>query len=202
MKPYYQKGGQTIYLGDCRELLPKIGKCFDLILTDPPYGIFACGGKWGRKADLQWDKEAATQLDSLLFYSRNQIIWGGNYFSLPLSRGWLVWYKRDSVQSAADAELAWTSFDMNTRLIDHTIAATNAERNGHPTKKPLRVITWCLSFAIDAKSVVDPYMGSGTTLRAAKNLGIEAVGIEIEEKYAEIAARTLEQGVLEFEPRA
>jgi site-specific DNA-methyltransferase (adenine-specific) len=121
---------------------------------------------------------------------------GGNYYKLPPSRGWLVWWKRDSVPSAADCELAWTSFDMNTRLIDCTIASTNAERVGHPTQKPERVMLWSLGFAESAETVIDPFMGSGTTLVAAKRLGLKAVGIEINESYCEIAAKRLAQGAL------
>ena len=196
-QPYYESDGITIYHGDCREILPGLERC-DLLLTDPPYGIYACGGKWGHKADLQWDRKPADNMGQLLGTATDAIIWGGNYFALPPSRGWLVWYKRDSVPSAADVELAWTSFDMNAKLIDQTIAATNAERVGHPTQKPLRVMSWCLTLAPRASSILDPFMGSGTTLRAALDLGRRAIGIEIEEKYCEIAAKRLSQGVLDF----
>jgi site-specific DNA-methyltransferase (adenine-specific) len=197
MKPYYEQDGITIYHGDCREVLKRhVTGWFDLMLTDPPYGIFLKGGKWGKKFALSWDREPVEELTWLRKVARDQIIWGGNYYPLPPSRGWLVWYKRDSVPSVADVELAWTSFDMNARLIDHTIAATNAERVAHPTQKPLAVMLWSLGFAPKAQTVVDPFMGSGTTLRAAKELGRAAVGIEIEERYCEIAARRLDQTVL------
>ncbi len=195
MTPYYEQDGIVIYNGDCRDVLPLLGVS-DLVLTDPPYGIFACGGKWGRKNDLQWDKQAFGDIATICAAGRNQIIWGGNYYALPPSRGWLVWWKRDSVPSAADVELAWTSYDMNARLIDHTIAATNAERVGHPTQKPLRVMAWSLGCAPDVSSVVDPFMGSGTTLVAAKRGGRTAIGIELEERYCEIAAKRLAQGEL------
>src|SRR5438094_781159 len=158
MKPYYECDGITIYHGDCRDIAPSLGVA-DLLLTDPPYGIFAQGGKWGKKFSLQWDREPVAWLLELLKFGRQQIIWGGNYYPLPPSRGWLVWYKRDSVPTTADVELAWTSYDMNARLIDHTIAATNAERIGHPTQKPLAVMLWSLSFAPDARTVLDPFMG-------------------------------------------
>ena len=198
MKPYYEHAGITIYHGDCREILPGLGPV-DLVLTDPPYGIGDKGGKWGRKAELAWDSHVVDGLGFILDAGEEQIIWGGNYYPLPPSRGWLVWYKRDSVPSAADVELAWTSFDMNSRLIDQTISATNAERVGHPTQKPLRVMAWCLSFAPDdCHLILDPFMGSGTTLVAAKQLGRRAIGIEIDERYCEIAAKRLEQEMLPF----
>jgi site-specific DNA-methyltransferase (adenine-specific) len=193
-EPYYQDESCTIYCGDCREILPLLPKV-DLVLTDPPYGIYACGGKWGRKDQLQWDREPAQNIGQIVASGAGAIIWGGNYFTLPPSRGWLVWYKRDAVPSAADVELAWSSFDANAQLIDHPIAATNAERLGHPTQKPLRVMRWCLSFAPDAQTILDPFMGSGTTLRAAKDLGRRAIGIEINEEYCRIAKERLRQEV-------
>ena len=197
MTPYYDDGSCVIYHGDCREVLSSLPVA-DLVLTDPPYGIFACGGKWGRKDSLQWDRETFDDMASVFAAGRQQIIWGGNYYRLPPSRGWLVWWKRDSVPSAADVELAWTSYDMNARLIDQTIAATNAERVGHPTQKPERVMSWSLSVGPYERTILDPFMGSGTTLVAAKRLGRKAIGIEIEEKYCEIAAKRLAQGALDL----
>jgi len=189
-----QIGDATLYLGDCMDILPTLGKV-DAVITDPPYGILACGGKWGRKDELQWDKEPAGNIDQLLCAGKKHAIWGGNYFPLPPSRGWLIWHKRDSNLSAADAELCWTSNDMNTRLIDQTIAATNAERVGHPTQKPLRVMRWTLSFFPDSESIIDPYMGSGTTGVAALQLGRKFIGIEREPKYFDIACKRIEQAV-------
>lgn len=194
-QPYYDHQGITIYHGDCREILPHL-EPVDLVLTDPPYGILDHGGKWGKKADLQWDRETATGIREVAARGAAAVIWGGNYFVLPPSRGWLVWFKRDAVPSASQVELAWTSRDMNSALIDHPVAATNAERIGHPTQKPLRVMRWCIGFFPNARTILDPFMGSGTTLRAAKDLGRRAIGIEIEERYCEIAAKRLQQEVL------
>ena len=185
-------GNCELWHGDCREVLPLLPPV-DLVLTDPPYGIYACGGKWGKKADLQWDKEAVDNEDQLLAAGTVQIIWGGNYLVLPPSRGWLAWRKPDRVPSAADFELAWTSMDMNARLIEQTIAATNAERVGHPTQKPLRVMEWSLSFCPEARTVCDPYMGSGTTGVACARMGLRFTGIERERKYFDIACRRIEQ---------
>lgn len=202
MKPFYEHGGITIYCADCREVLPTL-PTVDLVLTDPPYGInFAAQPtKWQRRAGQRpesWDSMTITEVPSLLSIGRIQIVWGGNYYPLPPSRGWLTWYKPDAPPSMANVELAWTNQDRNSRLITCTISATNGERVGHPTQKPLAVMLWCLNQFPNAKLILDPFMGSGTTLVAAKQLGRRAIGIEIEERYCEIAARRLEQEVLPF----
>ena len=186
-------GDCTLLLGDCLEILPTLERV-DACVTDPPFGIFKHGGKWGRKADLLWDR-AKPDLSAIFAASDQQIVWGGNYFALPPSRGWLVWWKRDSVPSAADVELAWTSRDMNARLIDQSIGATNAERAGHPTQKPLRVMLWCLGFLPDAKTILDPFMGSGTTGVACVKLGRKFIGIEIDPGYFDIACRRIADAV-------
>jgi site-specific DNA-methyltransferase (adenine-specific) len=199
MKPYYQDSAVKIYHGDCREILPSLPKV-DLVLTDPPYGIgFASQPTTGGRARGQgvelWDEERP-DIQPILEAGRQHCIWGGNYFSLPTSRGWLAWCKPDAPPSMGHFELAWTSRDDNTRKIECSIAQTNPERLGHPTQKPLAVILWCLSFFPDAQTILDPFMGSGTTLRAAKDLGRKAIGIEIEERYCEIAAKRMAQEVL------
>ena len=194
MKPYYEHAGITIYHGDCREILPTLPKA-DLVLTDPPYGLAMSGGTWGRKMDAtyaKWDSESFKEWDIIFTASTNQIVWGGQYFVLPPSRGWLIW-KKPTFPTMADAELAWTSFDMNTKLFESTRSPDG--RQLHPTQKPINLMTWCLSFAVDAQTILDPFIGSGTTLRAAKDLGRKAIGIEIEEKYCEIAAHRMQQEV-------
>ncbi len=188
-------GNCELWHGDCREVLPLLPPV-DLILTDPPYGLAEKlqGGTWGKKydgPDYDWDAKAP----DLFFVNDGQkaIVWGGNYMSVPPSRCWLAWYKRDSVRTMADFELAWTSFDSNSRIFDWTIAATNAERVGHPTQKPLKLMEWCLGFAPEARTVCDPFMGSGTTGVACARMGLQFVGIERERKYFEIACRRIEQ---------
>ncbi|MFO0919664.1 MAG: DNA methyltransferase [Planctomycetaceae bacterium] len=200
-------GPCRIACGDCLEILPTLeAGSVDAVVTDPPYGIFDHGGKWGRKVDLQWDKEPAKNIESLIDFGQESIIWGGNYFKLPISRGWLVWFKRDAVPSAADVELAWTSLDMNSQIIDQTISATNAERCGHPTQKPLRVMEFSLSFVRSGITVLDPFMGSGTTGVACIRTGRKFIGIEKEPRYFDIARKRLERAwqdkcsELPFEP--
>ena len=201
MKPYYQDDYCTIYHGDCREILPTLPKV-DLVLTDPPYGsgyaahpVVGKGKKKSNHAPQKWDN-AISDLSIIPNISEQFIIWGGNYYQLPPSRCWLVWIKRDAPPSLSGCELAWTNINANAKFFDWPIAATNAERIGHPTQKPIALMKWCLSFAPDAQTILDPFMGSGTTLRAAKDLRRKCIGIEIEEKYCEIAVKRLRQEVL------
>ena len=126
-------------------------------------------------------------LDVVLAAAPVQAIWGGNYYALPPSRGWLSWFKPDAPPSMANFELAWTNLDRNARQISHSIAATNAERIGHPTQKPLAVMRWCIDQIGTPASVLDPYMGSGSTGVAALQMGLVFVGIEIDPRYFEIA---------------
>jgi site-specific DNA-methyltransferase (adenine-specific) len=203
VKPYYQDDFATIYHGDCREILPQLPKV-DLVLTDPPYGINFAGQptKWQRLSGQKperWDESVFSdnELKAVLSWGEHQIVWGGNYYRLEPSRCWLAWVKPDAPPSMGSVEFAWTSFDANARQITHSISATNPERVGHPTQKPLRVTAWSLHQALNTPlTILDPFMGSGTTLVAAKQLGRKSIGIELEEKYCEIAARRLQQEYL------
>jgi len=186
-------GSVSLYCADCLTILPLLPKgSVDAVVTDPPYGIFACGGTWGKKSELQWDRKPADGIVQIASMAPRCIVWGGNYFPLPPSRGWLVWHKRDSVPSAADVELAWTNIDMNARIVDQTIAATNAERCGHPTQKPLRVMVWSLSFVPDALTICDPFMGSGTTGVACVRLNRKFIGIELSREYFDISVKRIQ----------
>jgi len=203
MKPYYEDDAVTIYHGDCREILPTLGPV-DLVLTDPPYGIGTLmkGGRntghWGLlAAGNPWDMEQPS-LDVVLQICDSIIIWGGNYFPLPPCRGLLAWRKLNAVPTQADFEIAWTTLDMPAKMFAHNSGGA-MERHGHPTEKPVGLMRWCLEFAPEATTILDPFMGSGTTLRAAKDLGRKAIGIEIEERYCEIAAKRMSQSVLAFD---
>ena len=204
MKPYYERDGITIFHGDCRDILPTL-EPVDLVLTDPPYGISIIkgGGRgingWNDFSEIgEWDKHAPPQdlIDMVLAKGGHAVVWGGNYFSLPPSQGWLVWDKGQRNFSLADCELAWTSRDRAARIFDYARAAALQDGKQHPTQKPVALLRWCLEFFPDAQTILDPFMGSGTTLRAAKDLGRKAIGIEIEERYCEIAAKRLAQEVL------
>jgi len=210
-RPYYQDDYCTIYNADCREILPLL-EPVDLVLTDPPYGIGMnkqIGKKKGEIGDKwnspEWDKfKPSKQTFKTIFkLSKNQIIWGGNYFGLPATRCFLIWDKVQRIDFA-DCEMAWTSFDTSARIF--TFARSNLQgfrfpERSHPTEKPIELMKWCIQqskyFDIPL-TILDPFMGSGTTLRAAKDLGRKAIGIEIEEKYCQIAVKRLQQEVFDF----
>jgi len=204
IKPYYEHAGITIYHGDCREILPEL-PMVDLVLTDPPYGIgsLMVGGKntghWGGlSSGNPWDMEVP-DLTATIEAGRDVIVWGGNYFELPPSRGVLAWRKLNAVPTQSDFELAWTTLDQPAKLFSFPSGGA-IKRHGHPTEKPLQVMSWCLSFAPNAQTILDPFMGSGTTLVAAKMRNLQAIGVEIEEKYCEIAALRLAQDNLFQDP--
>jgi site-specific DNA-methyltransferase (adenine-specific) len=201
--PYYEQDGITIYHGDCRDILPDLPKV-DLVLTDPPYGIAniwkgGMGRGWAKARTEQtlrneWDKEKPSMdvIDSIIGKGEYTCIWGGNYFNLPVSRGWLVWSKPERGFSLSEAELAWTNKDTVIRVFDANRSDTGRQ---HPTQKPIKLMSWCIQ-NFKSATVLDPFMGSGTTLVAAKQLHRKAIGIEIEERYVEIAVKRLGQGVL------
>jgi len=219
MKPYFQDDAVTIYHGDCREIVPTLGR-FDLLLTDPPYGIGFCHGgndksgigkgRYSTKFagvsvlgdDKPFDPEWMIRLEFPL------ILWGANHYAqnLPPSPTWLVWDKRAASRHTndfADCELAWSNIGGVARMFRHQWdGMMKASERGvprvHPTQKPLALMIWCISLAGDAQTILDPFAGSGTTGRAAKDLGRKAVLIEREERYCEIAARRMAQGVLDF----
>jgi len=200
-----QIGRATLYLGDCRDILPTLGKV-DAVVTDPPYGIGADKaaakneGKWGWKfhGHTDWDGERPPQkiFDLIRAASRDQIIWGGNYFTdfLPPTMRWLVWDKGQRGFSLADCEFAWSSQQKAARILDYPRGAANtAAEKEHPTQKPLKVMRWCLDFLPDAQTILDPFMGTGTTGVAAVHAGKSFIGIEVHEPYFEIACRRIRE---------
>lgn len=189
-------GDATLYLGDCMEVLPTLSKV-DAVVTDPPYGLGQKlqGGSWGANKGneivLEWDSEAPqAAVRSLVERYPICVIWGGNYFILPPSRGWLIWDKANAVPTAADCEMAWTSVDRNTKRYR---APVEPHRSGHPTEKPLGLMAWCIEQIGMPESILDPYMGSGTTGVAAVQFGLAFAGIEREPTYFDIACRRIEQ---------
>ncbi len=214
MTPYFTDGLVTIYHGDCAIIAPQL-EPVDLLCTDPPYGIGEARGKnksrGGRGLGktpsrdygvAAWDDAPPPRwiLDMLRARSRYQIIFGGNYFDLPPSSCWLVWDKENGENDFADCELAWTNFEKAVRRkrhMWHGMLRKGGEERCHPTQKPLEVMSWALSLCPEPPTtVLDPFMGSGTTLRACKDVGIRSIGIEADERYCEIAAQRMSQQTL------
>ena len=216
MKPYYEQDGITIYNGDCRDVLPWLAPV-DLLLTDPPYGILNLQGTGStpcirkskrqqgsgtlknrllNRSNVEWDIAPTTcDLDAVFAKSSKRIIWGGNYFPLPPTRAVLVWDKCQPWPNFSQVELAWSDLERPAALFKHD--KSDIDGKIHPTQKPEPLMRWCIGLAGEsAQTILDPYMGSGTTLVAAKMEGRRAIGIEIEERYCEIAANRLRQGVL------
>jgi DNA modification methylase len=211
MKPYYQDQSVTIYHGDCRQIVPQLGN-FDLLLTDPPYGIKAnkIRGDTGKNKHIKqrdygdrgdWDDSTVSQwvLQMARDSCVHQIIFGGNYYKLPPTSCWLVWDKLNGENLYADCELAWTNLKKAVRKkahLWHGMLRKNNEQRWHPTQKPVEIMQWCINLAGDVQTILDPFAGSGTTGRAAKDLGKQAVLVEMDEQYCEIAAQRMAQEVL------
>lgn len=203
-KPDWQTADGRIQLfnRDCMEVLPHL-PVLDLALTDPPYGINRDGGRaststhGGRKPYefLGWDKTTPPPDVFLAIFdkTKEQCIWGANYFPavLPPTMGWLVWDKGQDICSS-DCELAFTSRREALRRLVLNRVALQKDGAVHPTQKPLALIRWCLGFFPKAKSIVDPFMGSGTTGVAAVGAGRSFIGCETEPKYFDIAVRRIE----------
>ncbi len=218
MRPYYERDGITIYHGDCELVMEQWSgqhgvKAFDLLLTDPPYGIGEARGKNASRSKMavakdygaaSWDDAPAHSAIALARrLTQHQIVFGGNYYDLPPASCWLVWDKDNGANDFADCELAWTNLKKAVRRLVYRWngmlqqPGREKEIRQHPTQKPEAVMVWALGMAPETiRTVLDPFMGSGTTLVAAKRLGRECVGIEREERYCEIAATRLSQGAL------
>jgi DNA modification methylase len=219
IKPYYEEPGITIYCGDCMEILPQL-EPVDLVLTDPPYGIKRDKGFCGsvglrglgslanrrRFEDDDWDaaRPEKAVFDSLLSLAPLAIIFGGNFFAdiLPQSKHWIVWDKLNTMPSFADCELIWTNSprtSIKKKTFEYNGLVGKEKWRAHPTQKPLALLCSLVKdYSKMGDTILDPFMGSGTTLRAAKDLGRKAIGIEIEEKYCAIAVERLRQEVLNF----
>jgi DNA modification methylase len=186
-------GNCRLIQGDSRAIVPTLAGQFDAILADPPYGIgvtrsnrLAVSRGLGGKS---WDDEAA---DLSCLPDVPSIIWGGNYFPLPPTRAPLVWDKNNAGRDFADFELAWTNLDMVARRI--VFRPMNMDGGKlHPTQKPIVVMEWCLGFLPNAQTILDPFMGSGTTLVACAKTGRHGIGIELDPDYFDIACRRVEE---------
>ena len=195
----------SVWLGDCRDVLPLVGR-FDAAVIDPPYGIKEAAGKNASRGNLaiakdygddEWDDQ--TQEDAVALVvslSPHSIIFGGNYYSLPPSSCWLVWDKLNGTNDFADCELAWTNLPKAVRRLQYRwngmLRQNNEPRGDHPTQKPVGVMRWAISQLPDsALTICDAFCGSGTTGVACVELGRGFVGIEQNPKYFDIACRRI-----------
>ncbi len=214
-RPYYEDEWVTIYHGDCREIIPHLA--FDAVVTDPPYGIgLDTKARYHRNSDhapIVGD-DSAFDPAHLLDLNVPTILWGGNHYcdKLTPSAGWLVWNKviydgafgtKSMDKKQAEAEFAWTNCVPRPKglrhLWDGVFRESESGTRFHPAQKPVALMAWCIQqLPAECGVILDPYCGSGPTLRAAKNLGRHAIGIEIEERYCEIAVTRLGQEVLDL----
>lgn len=202
MKPYYEHAGITIYHGDCREVLP--GLEADVVLTDPPYGILSASGsaatrRSGGNLDdgrIEWDVAPGPDLCNALLSFGEAMIWGGIHLPLPPTLGYLVWDKQIDGLNFGECEVCWTTLRWAPRIFRHRAVGIDGGKI-HPTQKPEALMRWCLQRpGVPDGVVLDPFMGSGTTLVAAKSLGRRAVGIEIDRNFCDLAIERLRQEVL------
>lgn len=214
MKPYFtdSTGTITIWHGDCREILPILKA--DVVVSDVPYGMnwnvdtsrFSGGSQEARRGGTNSRlavKDDDQPFDPSPFLGFDEVIlFGCNHFAARLPVGTtLVWIKRNDEAFGSflsDAELAWMKGGHGVYCYRDTSMAGEARTRAHPTQKPLPLMRWCIK-KTTGDTILDPFMGSGTTLRAAKDLGRKAIGIEIEERYCEIAAKRLAQEVFSFD---
>ena len=198
-----QIGNCTLYHGDCKNILPTLEN-IDVLVTDPPYGISEAKGKNVSRGKLAtskdygiatWDDSTADDLVAKAISIANEsIVFGGNYYDLPPSSCWLVWDKENGASDFADCELAWSNLKGAVRLKRYMwngmLRANKEKRGDHPTQKPIGVMEWCIGFTTGC-TVLDPFMGSGTTGVACVNLNRNFVGIEREAKYFDIACERI-----------
>ncbi len=196
-------GRCRLLLGDSRAIVPTLTG-FDAICADPPFGLgklWAGGGGKSKSSWMfdpseaqSWDAEAPDWFPELIGETP-AIVWGGNYFALPPSRAWLVWDKGIPDFTTGHSELAWTNLDMpirNFRLCPNVITPTGKDgKKRHPTQKPVALMEWCLGFLPNAETILDPFMGSGTTGVSCVNLGRAFIGIELDPGYFDIAVRRI-----------
>ncbi len=191
-------GPHRLILGDCREVMPGLGRV-DAVVTDPPYGIgitksnrLATSRGMGGKS---WDSVPA-DISQIIARGVPAIIWGGNYFDPPPTRAPLVWDKNNAGRDFADFEMAWSNLEMVARR--YVLRPMNMDGGKeHPTQKPVALMKWCLGFLPDARTILDPFMGSGTTIVACQKEGRAGIGIEIDPEYFDIACRRVEDAMLQ-----
>jgi len=203
MKPTFESkdGAVKLYLANCLHVMATMGRV-SATVTDPPYGLGKRmnGGTWGacqKFAEMrEWDEVAPQAIvEEIVKMSESCVIWGGNYFTLPPSRGWQIWDKQNAVKTMADCEMAWTSEDKNTKRYSGPVGGHGTK---HPTEKPIGLMLWSVSQLGQKETIFDPFMGSGTTGVAPVRLGRKFIGVEINPDYYEIAEERIKRELDQF----
>lgn len=205
-------GRITLYNADCMDIMREMpDKAFDLAIVDPPYGLnfgtfnrtnkdsYGNRHKANKYVNGDWDKGIPTDeyWEQLFRITKNQIVWGGNYFPLPPCRGFVFWNKKNPVPNFSDGEFAWTSFNKPARCFDFRYYGniqgnTNADPKIHPTQKPIELYKWLLvNYAKSGDKILDTHLGSGSICIACDDLGFEMTGIELDPDYYEAARKRL-----------
>lgn len=189
----------NIYNSDCMDAMAKMpDKCFDLGCVDIPYGLgdkLTQGGTWAskyKKVDAYWDVLPTKEYFNQLFrVTKNQIIWGGNYVDLPPTRCYLIWDKVALMDTMADCEFAWTSFDKNAKIFRHV--RNTSEKRIHITQKPVALYKWLLShYAQQGDKILDTHAGSCSLAIACYDLGFDLEAYEIDKDYYDAAVKRFE----------
>jgi len=193
-------GDATLYLGDCLEVLPTLGRV-DAVVTDPPYGVLAETGSAATRRSggnvsngvCAWDVSLSESMVlTIANFAPEAMIWGGCHMPLPPTFGYLVWDKDCIGLNFGEVEYCWTNKRFAPRLFRNRAAGMDGGKQ-HPTQKPVELMRWCLGFVPTAKTICDPFMGSGTTGVAALQLGRKFIGIELDPGYFDIACKRIEE---------
>jgi site-specific DNA-methyltransferase (adenine-specific) len=198
----------TLYNMDCMELLKNTeDNYYDLAIVDPPYMDNFNTDNWvatnakqkdykNRQQTLTNNKPNKEYFNQLIRVSKNQIIWGGNYFLLPVSRGWVFWLKNQSDNYFSDGELAWTSFDRILKCFNFMWSGMlqgdmkNKESKIHPTQKPVKLYEWILqNYAKEGDKILDTHLGSGSIAIACNRLKYELTACELDNEYFEASVK-------------
>lgn len=224
-KPYYDEDGITIYHGDCREILPHVGRVGSVV-TDPPYGINTKSDGMGKLSPWADLCNSALWYESWIGQCKSMIAVDGALWTFLNWRSMVTFQKascdaRWPIESLLVWDKCWIgpggqkglrpSYEMVALFAGETFGIedrglpdiqrfkwSSIKPSGHPAEKPVELLQWLIATTPDHHSILDPFMGSGTTLVAAKQLGRKAIGIELEEKYCEIAVQRLAQKVLQL----
>jgi site-specific DNA-methyltransferase (adenine-specific) len=195
----------TITNEDNMELMKRYpDNYFDLAIVDPPYGINAGkmtmgSGKHKFKQGKNWDSAIPNDeyFQELFRVSKNQIIWGGNYFSLPLNNNWVIWDKLNPNLSFSEAELAWSSINKNVRIFKRYSAMDDDDgKKQHPTQKPIQLYKYCLEkYSKEGFKILDTHLGSGSIAIACHDYGFELTACELDKEYYDKAIERIKNHV-------